>query len=470
MRPSFLSRLPFFAVCAALGCNSTDSGTIQLVTGPETDVLTASPQPTTLTVFALDSNNNATQLASGPASSSTIDLGNQDESNVDTIAVEGTDDAGAQVVLGLSLPVEYGALAGATLPIFIQRTNAFARLPSPPGDTRQAPTLAVIGERFLFIGGGSAPSDPLSTQLYDFAALSPLASPPELPRAPLSMPIVGTVGLLIDQNGGTYYDFSQGIGQDTTPPSGPYTFADVAGGAVLYDNATSNGSGNGYVYVVGATRTTGSATAAVLLMDTNDTSNSSYPTGNLHWLSLSAPRYGAAATIIPGVGVYVTGGSTEAPGVELVPDNSTTKNGSALPFPPDGSIGAGVTALDNSDLLVAGGITPTGADAGIRELTLGCTSNCGGSAGTKSWGGGSLPVPLTGVTAYTLNNGANAFVVGNELTSGLTHAYLLDSTSNMPVATRVPHFNAQSMVSPTGTIILFGGAAEIESFTTPQSL
>jgi hypothetical protein len=452
----------------AVGCSSTDSGTIQLVTGAETDVFSASPQPKTLKVIALDSNNNASTIATASLPTDSIDLGQQDESAVATLAVEGLDANNNQVVFGASLPIQYGAIAGATLPIFVQRTNEFARLPSPPNDARLNPMLAVIGERFLIIGAGNGPGDPLSTQIYDFASLSPLDSPPSLPRVPLSMPVVGTVALLIDQNGGTYYDFSQSTGGDTTPPSG-HTFAEVAGGAVLYDNDTTNGTGNGYVYVVGGTRTTGSSTATVLLIDTNDTSNSNYPKGNLHWLSLSAPRFGAAATVIPGRGVFVTGGSVDAPGVELIPDNSTTSNGSALPYPPDGSIGAGVTSLDDTDLLVAGGLTATGADAGIRELSVGCTSNCG-TTGTKTWGGGSLPTPLTSVAVYTLNGGNNALVVGNELTSGLTHAYLLDSTQNTAVATRVSHFNAQSMVSPTGTVLLFGGATEIESFTTPQNL
>lgn len=451
----------FLVAILAFGCSSTDSGTIQLVTGPETDVFSASPKPTQLEVIALDSNNNPTTIATASLPTDSIDLGQQDESNVATLVVEGTAGAnGPQVVYGASLPIQYGALAGATLPIFIQRTNEFARLPSPPNDARQNPTLAVIAERFLVVGGGSGPGDPLSTQIYDFASLSPLDSPPELPRAPLSMPVVGTIALLIDQSGGTYYDFSQGTGADEMPPSG-YAFGDVAGGQVIYDTTDA------YVYVVGGTRTTGAPTAAVLLIDTNDASNANYPTGNLHWLSLSAPRLGATATYVSGRGIVVTGGSPTAAGVEIIGKTATT--GSALPFPPDASIGASSSAFnhDTSHILVAGGITPLGADAGVRKLDLGCGSNCG-TMGTEQWR--SLPVALSDSSTFVLPGDTSALVVGNELRTGATHAYVVDS-SDMPteVKTKVAHTGARAMLSPTGTVLLYGGATEIESFATPQS-
>lgn len=459
----FLSSLPLVAVALA-GCSSTDSGTIQLVTGPETDVLTASPQPTTLNVYALDSSNNATKLASQPVSSSTIDLGQQDEDNVATLVVTGNAADNSDVVYGASLPIQYGALAGSTLPIFIQRTSAFARLPSPPTDTRQNPTLAIIGERFLVIGAGTGPADAASTQIYDFATLSTLGSPPSLPRVPLSMPVVGTVALLIDDSGGTYYDFSQGTSADEQPPSGN-AFGDVAGGQVVYDG--SSDGYNGWVFVVGGTRTSGSPTAAVLAMNTNDTSNSDYPTGNLHWFSLSAPRQGATATYVSGRGLVVTGGSTTAPAVEIIAPMETM--GQALAYPPDPSIGAGSStfANDAQHLLVAGGLTATGADAGVRELDLGCSPSASDTC-VDSWG--SLPVPLGNASTFVLPDNQSALVIGSELRSGATHAYLVDSSGKpTEVPTKVPHTNARAMLSPTGTVLLFGGSGEIESFAAPQT-
>jgi hypothetical protein len=120
--------------------------------------------------------------------------------------------------------------------------------------------------------------------------------------------------------------------------------------------------------------------------------------------------------------------------------------------------------------VVAGGITPTGQDAGVRFFNLVCAA---GSADCITvWA--TLPVPLTAASTYLVaNNGAPApvLVVGNELESGLTHTYLLNSTSATELPTKVPHFNASAIQSPLGfgAVLLFGGADEIEQFMPPQS-
>jgi hypothetical protein len=451
--------LPLVVVCA---CSSTDQGTIQLVTGEETDTFSQSPQPTQLVVSAIDQNGNKTQLATASLPTDSIDLGNQSETAAGTVVVEATDANGKEVVYGESLALEYGALANSTLSVFVQRTNEFARLPSPLSDTRPAPTLAIFSGEFLFVGGGSDPTLAQTTQLYDFAALAPLSAPPGLPRVPMSMPIAGTVALLIDTQGATYYDFSQNAQTtDVMPPAG-YTFADVAGGQVVYELDTS---GNvTMVFVVGATRTTGGPTKAVLQINPNDTSNSSYVTGNLSWATLTDYRLGATATWVPGRGLVITGGSATAGGVEVIPPSTNAAvNGTVLVTTPDPSMGAGAVGLydDTQDLLVVGGITPTGQDAGIRKINLGDPT-----AAPASWG--SLPVPLTSATAFSFASGGqyDAVVIGNELVSGLTHAYLLNSTGAKEVPTKVPHINARAIQSPIDSIVIFGGASggEIESF------
>jgi hypothetical protein len=439
-------------VIAATACSSTDNGSIDLVTGAETDTFTEAPAPTQLIVSALDSSGNSTTLATASLPTSSIDLGTQSEANVAIIEVKGTDANGNELVFGASLPIDYGDLAGTSLPIFVQRSNQFARMPNPPSDTRQAPTLAVLAGEFLFIGGGSDAGVAETSELYDFGGLTTISPPPPLPRAPLSMPVMsGTVGLLLDSNGGTYYDFSVDSPTDVSAPAGS-GFGDVAGGQSVYDDT------DGTIYVVGATRTQGAETAAVLFINPNDTSNASYPYGNMTWLTLSSPRLGATATWVDGTGLVVTGGSATAAGVEVVAAGQST--GKPLPFPPDDSIGAGATELDSEDLLVAGGVTPTGSDAGARELDLSCTASCTAMTWTA------LPLPVTSASAFWLGSGGQytALLVGSEIVSGLTHAYLLNSTSATEVATRVPHTNAQAIVSPVGSVVLFGGAGEIESF------
>ncbi len=239
---------------------------------------------------------------------------------------------------------------------------------------------------------------------------------------------------------------------------------------------------------MGATRTQGSPTQAVLEIDATDTSNTSYPSGNLKWLSLTTPRLGAAAAWVPGEGLVVIGGNAggasttgrrrtqdgtaQAAGVELfTASTGTSANFTALPqFPSDPSIGAGATDLyDPQTVLVAGGITPTGQDAGVRIFDLTCMA--GSASCVKPWA--TLPIPLTAASTYVLANGGkeSALVVGNELVSGLTHTFLVNSAKATEVPTKVPHHNASSIQSPVGfgAVLLFGGADEIEQFMPPQT-
>jgi hypothetical protein len=458
---------------AVVACSSTDNGTVQLVTGEETNVFSQSPAVTNLVVNAFDSSGNPTQIGSGPPSSSTIDLGTQSENDTATLQVVGYDSSQVEVVAGESLGLQYGALAGSSLNLFVQRTNEWARLPSPPTDSRQAPTLAIISGEFLFIGGGSDPSVAASSQIYDFAPLSPVSGPPTLPRAPLSMPVIGTVGLVIDQGGATYYDFSQNLIAECPAPSG-FGFGDVAGGQVIYDYDAKQQTLDA-VFVVGATRTFGAPTAAVLEIDATDTSNSSYPTGNLHWFSLSAPRLGAAAAWVSENGeLLIAGGSGEAPGLEVLRPASTSRTGSPLTqFAPDPTFGAGATDFnDGTHVLLAGGLTPTGQDAGVRELNYTCAAGDCSTSGVTAWGTAAtgLTVPLTTASVFVLGTGTTypALVVGNELESGLAHAFLLNSSGAKEVATKVPHVGGRAIQSPLGAgVLLFGGASEIEQLMPP---
>jgi hypothetical protein len=436
-----------------LSCDSTASGTIQLLTGGETDTFTQSPVPTQIKVQADNGSGILTTLAVASYPTDTIDLGNQDQTAVATLDVSALDANGNELVFGASVPLQYGALDGATLPIFVQRVGQNARMPAPLTDSRQAPMLAVLSGRFLVVGGGSDSTLATQTVIYDFAQFAMLDAPPTLPRAPLSMPVLGTVGLVIDQNGGTYYDFSQNASADVAAPSG-YAYADVAGGQTIYD-AT-----DGLVFVVGATRSSGSPTAAVLQIDPNDTSNSAYPNGNMTWLNLSTPRLGASATWIESRGLVIAGGSATGAGVEIVAKSETA--GASLPFPPDASVGAGMTVLDQSHVLLAGGVLPNGTDAGVRALDLGCAQSCGTAPSTQVWG--ALPVPVGTASLFDIDP-ARAFLVANEPSSGLTHTYLLNSSGATEVPTKVPHTNASAFLSPVGSVVLFGGATEMESFT-----
>lgn len=263
----------------AFACASPPDGTIQLVTGGETDTMTRAPAPTTILVEAIDSSGIASQLAKVAYPSGSIDLGNQSQDTVAVLRVTGLDATGTARVRGSSVPVQLGGLAGTTLSLFVQRTAELARLPSPLADARTLPLVASVAGRYLFVAGGADASLGSTSQIYDFATFAPLASPPNVKRAPRSLAMYGTVALLIDDAGAFTLDLSTTATVDAPQPMGG-SFAEVAGGAtVVADDGTA--------YVVGATRTTGDPTPRVLKLDTS---------GNLTFLSLATARRGAAAT------------------------------------------------------------------------------------------------------------------------------------------------------------------------------
>jgi hypothetical protein len=120
-----------------------------------------------------------------------------------------------------------------------------------------------------------------------------------------------------------------------------------------------------------------------------------------------------------------------------------------------------MTALDSQHVLLAGGTLPSGADAGVRALDLGCAQGCGAAPETQVWS--ALPEPLTAVSVFTISP-ATAFMVGSEVGTGLTHTFSLTTATATEVPTKVPHMNAAATLSPVGSVVLFGGADEIESF------
>lgn len=421
---------------ALAACSSKPAGVLQLVTGGEDDALTRSPALATLRIDAVDTSGNVQTLATARLPASTIDLGIQSEAAAGSIEVSGLDDSGARLLFGSTLAIQYGALDGLTLPVFVQRTGEMARMPNPLSDARQSPLLAPLAGRYLLIGGGGDEA----MRIYDLVTFAPIGSPPSVPRTPKSIALLGTVAWLIDDRGASQYDLSSGSSSDVAAPAGG-TFADVAGGITV---AAPDGS----QYVVGGTRASGTPSALVYAIDVR---------GNGSWLKLTKPRLGASATWVSGRGLVVAGGSAEAAGVEVIGPGQ--QNGSALAYAPDASVGAGAVTLDAQHVLVAGGTTPDAKDAGARAIDLGCASQCTPTA----WS--SLPAAISPATAFAIDS-ADGLVVGDD-SGAATHVYRLTTTHATEVATKVAHTRARATLSPLGSIVVFGGApgGEIESFT-----
>jgi len=431
---------------ASVACSSSSSGTVQLVTGGE-DAGTTFAGVTTLQVDWVDSTtgqkNNLVQSAPYPAT--TIDLGDVSLTALGQIEVTGLDANQNTILFGSTIPYQFSSLDSIVTPLFVQRTGALARLPGALSASRSFPLLGVLGSEYLFVAGGLSPygQDPGATELYDLGGLSTLPQPPPSPLPDAeSMAIVNTMAFFVDTQSVVSLDLSSNTAAAVTLPSGA-TPADIAGGATI------QGGSDGAQFIVGATRTAHEATDAVLRMDTD---------GGISWLTLAAPRWGAAATWVDNEGLVVAGGSESAPGVEVVGPLATT--GIPTAWPADATTGGAATALGGSTVLLAGGILPSGSDPGVRAVDVSCAAGC------KPVPWAPLPMPLSWASAAASTSLA-AVVVGSDLPSGASHVFAVTSTS----ATEVPQKAALSAVrvvpsplGPVGSLLLVGGSVEVESF------
>ncbi len=406
-------------------------------------------------MLAVESADASTVLATAQLPTTTIDLGNQSESAPEvSINVTASDATHPRLVFGASLPTQYGLLPGQTLPVFVQRVGELARLPGPLADARTQPVLSVMQGEYLVVAGGNTPSAALQTDLYDFGTFAPLGAPPTLPYPPDSMAFVGTLAWVISGATGTYFDFSQNEYASLTAPTGA-TFDEVAGGQTIVDDT-------GAQYIVGGTRLT-TPSSSVLKIDPNDGSNSAYPYGNTTWITLSTPRLGASAAWVPTYGLVVSGGNQDlsAAGVEVLPPDAGTST--PLAYPADPTAGGGAAMYDATHVLVAGGFTFSGVGepSTPRILDVQCTT--ASTSCTTSWP--SLPVQLYTAQVFVWGSGQDALIVGDEIDTGITHVYRVNNTSVTEIPTRVPHTNARAVWAPVGTVVIFGGANAIESFT-----
>ena len=429
-----------FFVClqASFGCfgcsSSKPQGTLAIVLGGETDALSRDPAVTALQIDAIDEKGFPSSLGHAQLPAATIDLGDLPQDRVAIVRVTGTDKDGLTRVRGASPPVQLGGLDGSTLSIFVQRTGELARFPAPLSDGREAPLIAPLQGRYIFVAGGDTTS-----QIYDLSVYSAVPTPPKLTRTPKSLAVAGTLALVVDDQGATWFDLSSSATSDAAAPQGG-SFAEVAGGASVR-------ASDGTIYVVGATRLTGDASARVLRVD---------PGGTLSFVTLSAPRLGAAAGWMPGRGLVVAGGNASAPGAEIVGPGATS--GIALPYPSDQVTGAGLSPLDDTHLVLTGGLDSKSGDGGLRTLDVTCATACA----IVPWPA-TLPTPLTRAQAFPIDV-SDVLVVGDDA-AGNTHVVHVNQLQSAEVALRAPRRNARAMSLSTGAIVVVGGGAGvIESY------
>ncbi|WP_394828858.1 hypothetical protein [Pendulispora albinea] len=434
------------ALGAVAACSSKEEVTLALSTGGESEVFSREPAPAKLVVDAIDVSTGAvTNLTTVALPASNVDLGDQNTTPLIRVRANAVDAAGRVLVTGTSVAVQLGALEGRTLPIFVQRTSELARMPAPLDDTREAPLLASVSDRYLIVAGGANPANATKTQIYDFASLAPLEKPPTLPRAPKSLAARGASLLLVDDAGATEFSLADSASRDLTAPEGG-TFAEVSGGATVR-------APDGSLYIVGGTRT-GAPTARVLKIGAD---------GSMAFASLITARAGAAAVWAPGRGLVVAGGSEAGAGIELLAAGATATT--ALPYPADAVRGAAAAALDGARIVLGGGLAPADAStpaaangAPTRLIDLGCTANCKAVV----WDAAKLPTALTFAQAFELGTDA-ALVVGDDAT-GLSHAFRIAQQGATEIPFKVAHRGVRGVRVNPPAITFAGGHGTLESF------
>src|SRR5450755_4342613 len=103
----------------AMACSSNVAGTISLITGyQEQDPFTQAPAPTSIQITALAGDGGVTVLAqSALPVTANLALPTQSTSTTAALTATGFDDAGATVLWGQTLPIEFSSLEGLTLPL-----------------------------------------------------------------------------------------------------------------------------------------------------------------------------------------------------------------------------------------------------------------------------------------------------------------------------------------------------------------
>lgn len=436
---------PAAVLALTLACSSEPvTVDVEITTGQEAGAIAEEPSVVRLVIAAQGEDaQGPIALSAEAAPGDPFDLGEVPRDALLRFEVTGYDGSGTAVLRGRSLDVVVGSAEGTAIRVFAQRVGAFAR---PPGGLQRAHVGApagILDERYLLSTGGAAVDDGGSADatrgdFYDLFALDGAESP-TLGRAAQSMVVRGRQALLIDEAGASVVDFSSGTIAPASPPSGLSSFAEVAGGRLVE-------AGDGSSYVVGGTRA-GPETRGVLHVAAD---------GSLAGYSTAIARAGAAATWVEGVGLVVSGGSADAPGVEILADGAVAFTGPD--WPGDATSGGAAATAGSSTMLVFGGRDPSGAPAATRTFDLTCAAACEAT----SVDGADAPEVLELATAFALADGST-LVIGEALsTPPATRAYrvALAPVEVREVPLRETRRGAAVTPSPNGAIAILGGVRE----------
>jgi hypothetical protein len=436
----------------ALGCSSSASTiSIDITAGQETTAFTEAPAVATFNITATDVSTSETLTASSTDGGS-FDLGDATSTDPYIVDVAGLAADGTEVVGGRTLATVLDGIDGASLPVFAERVDAWARPPNGLDDTHVNGVAAIAAERFLMLAGGSAALDgdgasidPSNPDFYDVAGLGDSSATSGLPITPATIVGLGTVALLIDDASAVWLSFEDGSTGYATAPTG-LAFGDVAGGREV-------DTPSGVVYVVGATRA-GAPTTSVLSIATD---------GTLAAATLAFPRAGAAAAYVQGIGLVVAGGSANGPGVEVLADGATSFVTRA--YAPDATTGAAIAQTSFGAVLV-GGVDASGAGAAMRQVDPTCASStCATTTLPEAF---ALPFAFASAQAFSID-GNRVLVAGAAAdphagTQPLASRSVLVDFGAMDAPTEIvlrePRRGATFNAAPNATLAVLGGVHE----------
>jgi hypothetical protein len=424
------------ATACLVACDDDPASiSIEVTAGHETDAFSRDPPIATVQIDAVGLDG-ATLVSTSAAPGEAFSLGEVARDALVRFEVTGRDAGGAVRLRGRSLAVVPDALRDGFLPVFAQRIGEWARPPGALAEGREAGVAGAVAERWLMLAGGGA-ATARGVGFYDLLALGGSRGN-ELPRAPRSLVVAASADavLLVDDAGASAVELRTGAVTDLAPPTGLDAFGMLAGGATV--------TGEGTSYLVGATRPK-DPTDAVLVVADDFTFSAA---------RLAAPRAGAAATWVEGLGLVVAGGSPDAPGVEtLAPGASAAKS---LSFATDATVGAAAVARPSGEAVLVGGLDASGRAAAVRLVDPRCSSRC-----TAKALGVALPSALVGAHAFSIS-ADRIVVVGSEPAGGQSRAFELDLAKGEARALplREPRRGAVAVPAPNGTLALFGGTLD----------
>jgi len=436
-RPVTRSYLQAALACVLLaGCSEEDPPVvIEITVGWEKLAFQDAPAVLTLDVAAIDPGEAVIATATTTPGGS-FSLGEVPPDQLLRIEAHGRDAAGIERMKAKSLVALAGGIESDLWPVFIQRTGAFAR---PPGELLHGHVNGVggvLGERFLFVTGGtgipgSEPGEPGTIAYYDMLALSSTAGARVDNIAPRSLVVSadGSAILLIDDQRAVWVDFDVGV-QEVELPAGLTSFADVAGGMTVDGPEAS--------FVVGATRLEAPSDRVLVV----------FPDRSIGVATLPAPRTGAAATWIENAGLAIAGGNDTVDGVDLL--RIDAQQAQPIGFVADPVVGAGATAGEGAgELVLVCGRDGAEMPAPARLLNLSCTQ-C-----EPTMLDFALPEALDRCSVY---NGPNGFIVVGADGTGEMRAFLINSVPEVSeIALRDRRRGAVVAPAPNGTLAVIGG-------------